>query len=95
MYIHPGNGRIIFHLIKINQQMIKIIRTDSSNADFQSLVALLDADLKIRDGEDHSFYSQFNTIESIKHVVVAFVENKAIACGAFKHFSEKYPCPTP
>lgn len=69
--------------------MIKIIRTDSTNSDFQKLVTLLDADLKIRDGEDHSFYSQFNTIDSINHVVVAFHDDNAIACGAFKPFSEK------
>lgn len=69
--------------------MIKIIRTDSTNSDFKKLVLLLDADLKIRDGEDHSFYSQFNTIDSIKHVIVAFQDENAIACGAFKPFSEK------
>ncbi len=67
--------------------MLKLIRTDSTNTDFKKLVAFLDADLKIRDGEDHSFYSQFNTIDSIKHVVVAYLNNIAIACGAFKFYS--------
>lgn len=69
--------------------MIEIIRTDSSNIDFQKLVLLLDADLKIRDGEEHAFYSQFNKIESLKHALVAYKNKTAVACGAFKHHSEK------
>ena len=67
--------------------MNEIIRTDSSNPDFQKLVALLDADLKIRDGEEHSFYSQFNKIDNIRNVIVAYKGGEAIACGAFKPFS--------
>ena len=35
---------------------------------FIGLVKLLDADLAIRDGADHAFYSQFNKIDKIKHV---------------------------
>ena len=46
--------------------MISIIRTDSSNPDFRDLVALLDNDLLIRDGEEHSFYAQFNKLDKIK-----------------------------
>jgi putative acetyltransferase len=51
--------------------MIKCVRTDSGNPDFQKLVMELDRDLRIRDGEDHSFYAQFNKIDMIRHVVVA------------------------
>lgn len=65
-----------------------MIRTNSDNQDSQSLVVLLDRDLKIRDGDDHEFYAQFNKIDSIKNVVVAFVENEAVGCGAFKPYSE-------
>ncbi|CAA7390351.1 hypothetical protein [Chryseobacterium fistulae] len=39
-----------------------IKRTDSSDTDFRYLVELLDADLAIRNGEDHAFYNQFNGI---------------------------------
>lgn len=69
--------------------MLTLIRTDSTNTDFQKLVALLDADLKIRDGDDHSFYSQFNTITDLKQVVLIYENKIAIACGSFKKFSEK------
>ncbi|MDQ0066147.1 GNAT family N-acetyltransferase [Chryseobacterium lathyri] len=63
-------------------------RTDSSNRDFQSLVKLLDADLAVRDGEDHEFYHQFNSIDMLKNCVVAYSDDTAVACGAFKPFSE-------
>ena len=50
--------------------MISIKRTDSGNKDFIALVRHLDADLAIRDGADHSFYSQFNSISAIRHALV-------------------------
>lgn len=49
----------------------------------------LDAELAIRDGDDHSFYSQFNGIENLEHVVVGYQKNNPVACGAFKIISSK------
>lgn len=66
--------------------MACLVRTSSDNTDFISLVKLLDADLAVKDGDDHSFYSQFNTIDQIKHVIVAYENNTAIGCGAIKAF---------
>ena len=66
---------------------MKLIRTNSDNSDFQSLGALLDKDLKIRDGDEHEFYVQYNKIDHIKNAVVAFIEEKAVGCGAFKPYS--------
>jgi putative acetyltransferase len=48
--------------------MIKCIKADSENEDFRRLVRELDADLKMRDGEEHTFYSQFNKNDRIKYV---------------------------
>ncbi len=67
---------------------IKNIRTDSTNLDFQELVKELDIDLAIRDGEEHSFFAQFNKIDLIKHVVVAYINNEAVGCGAIKHYED-------
>jgi putative acetyltransferase len=64
----------------------KILRTDSDNADFRELVKLLDAELAVRDGAEHSFYAQYNKIDKIREVVVAFESEKAIGCGAFKEY---------
>ncbi len=68
--------------------MNEIIRTNSSNEDFVKLVKLLDADLAIRDGEDHAFYDQFNKIDAIKHVMVLFVNGSPASCGAIKVYDE-------
>ena len=68
--------------------MLTCIRTNSSNSDFQKLVEELDAELKIRDGDDHSFYAQFNKIDKIKHVIVAYEDLLPVGCGAIKEYSE-------
>lgn len=65
-----------------------IIRTNSENSAFVALVDLLNAELAIRDGEDHDFYSQYNQIRMIKHVCVAFDGEIPVACGAIKHYDE-------
>jgi len=63
-----------------------IIRTNSQNNDFVNLVSKLDKDLAIRDGEDHSFFAQFNKIDNIKHVVVLYNNDLAVGCGAIKEY---------
>jgi putative acetyltransferase len=63
-------------------------RTTSENSDFQNLVRQLDADLKLRDGEEHSFYSQFNKIDKIKNAVVCYADDLPVGCGAFKEYDE-------
>ncbi len=68
--------------------MITIIKTDSGHKHFQELVKALDADLRIRDGEEHHFYAQFNKIDLIKYVVVAYSNQIPVACGAIKEYSE-------
>lgn len=67
--------------------MIRFIRTNSENEDFQKLVRELDADLSIRDGADHSFYAQFNKIDKIKYAVVAYDNEIPVGCGAIKEYS--------
>ncbi|MEO7446310.1 MAG: GNAT family N-acetyltransferase [Ferruginibacter sp.] len=67
--------------------MLTYTRTGSHNNDFISLVSFLDADLAIRDGEDHPFYDQFNKLDDINHVLVAYEGDDAVACGAMKPLS--------
>ena len=66
----------------------KIIRTNSNNIDFQKLVKELDADLKIRDGEEHAFFAQYNKIDLINHVIVAYFNDEAVGCGAMKQYDD-------
>ena len=66
--------------------MYRLQRTDSDDPDFQALVRELDKDLAIRNGEDHSFFAQFNKITAIKHVVLAFENEQVVGCGAIKEY---------
>lgn len=66
--------------------MIKVMRTNSGHSDFVALVNMLNADLAIRDGDEHSFYSQFNKIDQIRYVIVAYDDDVPVGCGAIKQF---------
>jgi putative acetyltransferase len=68
--------------------MLKIIRTDSINPDFLILVKDLNAELAIRDGEDYSFYAQFNKVDKIRHVVIIYKADEPVGCGAIKAFDQ-------
>jgi putative acetyltransferase len=67
--------------------MINCIRTTSANNDFRDLVTELDKELRIRDGEEHSFYAQFNKIDAIKHVIVVYQDELPVGCGAIKEYA--------
>lgn len=69
--------------------MLRILRTDSANLDFVSLVKNLDEYLAEMDGEEHSFYAQFNKVENLKYVVVIYENNLPVGCGAIKEYSSK------
>lgn len=66
--------------------MILLKRTSSDNTDFQLLVAELDKDLAIRDGDEHAFFAQYNKIDAIKYVVMAYLDGESVGCGAIKEY---------
>lgn len=66
--------------------MLSLIKTNSDSSDFRSLVVALDADLQVRYGEQQTFFSQFNKLNHIHHVIVAYENNQPIGCGAFKEY---------
>lgn len=67
---------------------IKIIRTNSTHFDFSSLVTLLNMELAEMNGEQDSFFNQFNNVNVLNHVVIAYHDEVAVGCGAFKPYSE-------
>jgi GNAT superfamily N-acetyltransferase len=67
--------------------MTTLTRTDSDNLDFIDLVKLLDAELAELDGDDHAFYAQLNKTDKIKHVIVAYDNEKPVSCGAIREYS--------
>ena len=67
--------------------MFEIIRTVSNNSDFQFLVSLLDHFQQILDGDEHSFYAQFNKIDTLSEVLVAYIEGIPVASGALRRYN--------
>lgn len=68
---------------------MRIVRTDSENQDFIKLVKSLDEYLALRDGEEHSYYVEFNKIDGLNNCVVLYENDEAVGCGAVKPFDEE------
>jgi len=67
--------------------MITYNKTNSENLDFKKLVRELDIDLQAKDDKLHTFYSQYNKIDKIKYVIVAYENKMPVGCGAIKQYS--------
>ena len=68
----------------MHHETAHMVRTDSGDVAFQKLVELLDSELAERDGSQHSFYHQYNGLEGLDRVAVAYCAGEAVACGAMK-----------
>lgn len=79
----------MFPFILIIMSSIHFVRTHAGNTDFVKLVQLLDADLTVKDGEDHAFYHQFNGLEAIDYALVLYSQEIAIGCGGLKSFDNQ------
>ena len=69
--------------------MINLVRTNAQNKDFIKLVKILDSYLTITDGDEHDFYHQYNHLDDIKYVVMAYEAGEALGCGAIKSFDNE------
>jgi putative acetyltransferase len=69
--------------------MFIIKRTNSYDTDFNKLVDELDVDLFQRYPEIQHNYVKLNKVDFLETVVLAFVENKAAACGCFKVYDNE------
>ena len=67
---------------------LSLLKTDSDHKDFHQLIRLLDTYLWSLYGEKQAFYTQFNKVDSIRHVVIAYLDDKPVGCGSFKEFNE-------
>jgi putative acetyltransferase len=68
--------------------MLTLTRTTSDNPDFRNFIVLLDQSLKENDGDDHAFFAQFNKVDSINEVIVAYKDGIAAGCGAIKPYTQ-------
>jgi putative acetyltransferase len=67
--------------------MYRLEKTDSTNTDFLALVAMLDADLYARYGDLQKEYEQFNALDNINNVLVAYQNQKPVGCCCFKVYN--------
>jgi putative acetyltransferase len=66
--------------------MIQLLRTDSEHPEFLPLVRQLDQYLAGVNGEENDFFAQYNKIDYLKNVVLAFDGNEVVGCGAMKEW---------
>lgn len=66
--------------------MIVLLRTTSEHEDFQNSVVQLDAYLRVIDGQDHAFYSQFNKSSLLKNAEIAYENTIPLGIGAYKEY---------
>lgn len=71
--------------------VMNFIYTDGRNSDFIVLCHLLDCYLnEIVGGEkNRSQYIQYNTLDDIKDVILAYKNDGPIGCAAFKYYDDK------
>ena len=65
---------------------IKTVRATSQYINFKKLVTELDKDLKIKNGDKNDFFAQYNHSDAINNVIIAYVDELPVGCGAFKEF---------
>lgn len=69
-------------------QNLTLKRTDSDNPDFRNLITCLDEDLERRYGAQQGFFNQFNKLDKIKNVIVAYLDGAPVGCGALRAYND-------
>jgi GNAT superfamily N-acetyltransferase len=64
--------------------MITYKRTQSTDPHFLDLIKQLDAYLTITNGNEQAKFAQYNTVEKVKWVIIAYHNKLPIGCGGFK-----------
>ncbi|HNA42748.1 MAG TPA: hypothetical protein PLP81_11675, partial [Saprospiraceae bacterium] len=63
-------------------------RLSEVNSDFEELVMLLNQELAIINGDKNDFFIQFNNIDQLRHIVIAYQSGRAVGCGAMKVYGD-------
>ena len=68
---------------------IQLIHTNSAHAAFQRLSSELERELFLRDGELAGVNHELNRIDFLEAVVLALVNDAAVACGGFRKYNNE------
>ena len=63
-------------------------RVTASNKNLEILIKELDRYLAISDGEEHDFYDQYNHLDNIKNIIILYIDQIPVGCGAFKEYQD-------
>lgn len=66
--------------------MIILKRESGNSIAFKKLAGDLDRDLSLKNGNMDAFFSQYNKLDTIRNVIIAYDNDQPIGCGAIKHF---------
>ena len=70
--------------------MITIHKTSPTNYDFLELVRHLDSDLEKKNGDSNDFFAAFNQAVDLDLVLVVYINNIPVGCGALKKYDENH-----
>lgn len=68
---------------------IKIIRANSANTDFRKIIFDLESYLTGLDEEAHNACKEYNKLETINHVIIAYENKEIIGCGAIREYDKE------
>ncbi|MDB4922209.1 GNAT family N-acetyltransferase [Mucilaginibacter sp.] len=68
-------------------QNLILKRTDSDNTHFRNLISRLDQYLERRYGAQQGFFNQFNKLDKIKNVIIAYLDDTPVGCGALRAYN--------
>lgn len=66
---------------------ITLLRATAEHADFLKLIQALDQDLIARYGKTNVHLTPCHEIQQIKQLILVYVEEKAVGCGAIRFYS--------
>ncbi|CAM1342010.1 GNAT family N-acetyltransferase [Tenacibaculum aestuarii] len=69
--------------------LVNLKRTNSRDVDFIALVQELDKYLSGINGNQDEFFKQLNTVDTLQHVIVCYIDAVPVGCGAFKIVEDK------
>jgi putative acetyltransferase len=69
--------------------MIELLRANSNSPDFMEMVKALDKELWQRNENRQSEYVEYNKIENLQTVVLAYFGGSPAGCGCFKEYGSK------
>ncbi len=67
----------------------ELILTDSDHEEFQKLSSELEKELYLRDGDLADINLELNKIDDLQNVILLFINDEAVACGAFREYDSK------